>query len=272
MATRMLQRRGTAAAWAAQNPVLSAGEIGFETDTKVLKMGDGVNAWNDLQSSYLSTGGGPLNGDLNMQGNRIIGQGAMVNDLDMGNNNLVNVGDILNPGMIGPLSDYLDMNGNPIANVATPVTDDNAAHKGYVDSVAKILVGYDEESTSYDITSNANGTVVASLSNVPFESGEQYEFLGRGRFWNNSGASQMAEMRIEVDGTTIVSNRLIISSGYDESQENTEVYASRLSWTSSSTAAKDVDLVVHRRTGAASLKGISSAASPTELRIRKLVT
>lgn len=48
MATRMLQRRGTSAEWAAQNPVLSPGEIGFETDTKMMKIGDGVTNWNSL--------------------------------------------------------------------------------------------------------------------------------------------------------------------------------------------------------------------------------
>lgn len=64
MATRMQQRRGTAADWAAQNPVLADGEVGFETDTKVLKMGDGVTAWNDLIMPYLTAGGGTMTGPL----------------------------------------------------------------------------------------------------------------------------------------------------------------------------------------------------------------
>jgi hypothetical protein len=48
MATRMQQRRGTAAQWTAANPTLAAGEIGFETDTNQFKMGDGANAWSEL--------------------------------------------------------------------------------------------------------------------------------------------------------------------------------------------------------------------------------
>ena len=48
MATRMQQRRGTEAQWTTANPVLAAGEIGFETDTNQFKMGDGVNTWSDL--------------------------------------------------------------------------------------------------------------------------------------------------------------------------------------------------------------------------------
>jgi hypothetical protein len=66
MATRMQQRRGTAADFAAQNPVLSAGELGFETDTKVIKVGDGVTAWNALTTPYLTAGGGTMTGPLSL--------------------------------------------------------------------------------------------------------------------------------------------------------------------------------------------------------------
>lgn len=44
----MQQRRGTAEQWALANPVLTPGEIGFETDTSKFKVGDGVNAWENL--------------------------------------------------------------------------------------------------------------------------------------------------------------------------------------------------------------------------------
>ena len=49
MAIRMQQRRGIASQWTDANPVLGAGEIGFETDTNKFKVGDGVNNWNTLQ-------------------------------------------------------------------------------------------------------------------------------------------------------------------------------------------------------------------------------
>ena len=52
MATRMQQRRGTAAQWISTNsgngPILSPGELGFESDTNKFKIGDGVNHWIDL--------------------------------------------------------------------------------------------------------------------------------------------------------------------------------------------------------------------------------
>jgi len=48
MATRMQQRRGTAAQWTSANPILAAGEMGFETDTNKFKIGDGTNNWASL--------------------------------------------------------------------------------------------------------------------------------------------------------------------------------------------------------------------------------
>jgi hypothetical protein len=55
MAGRMQKRRGTAAQWAATNPVLAAAEPGVEVDTGREKNGDGVRAWNDLP--YVDTVG-----------------------------------------------------------------------------------------------------------------------------------------------------------------------------------------------------------------------
>jgi hypothetical protein len=52
----ILQRRGTAAAWTTANSLLGPGEIGFETDTKKIKIGDGTTLWASL--SYFTAGGG----------------------------------------------------------------------------------------------------------------------------------------------------------------------------------------------------------------------
>ena len=42
-------RRGTAQEWAEKNPILESGEPGFETDTGLYKIGDGINYWSELQ-------------------------------------------------------------------------------------------------------------------------------------------------------------------------------------------------------------------------------
>jgi len=41
-------RRGTAATWSSNNPILAIGEVGLETDTKYFKLGNGSTAWNSL--------------------------------------------------------------------------------------------------------------------------------------------------------------------------------------------------------------------------------
>ena len=49
-------RRGTAASWASVDPVLAAGEPGYESDTGKLKIGDGSSAYSAL--AYLAGGSG----------------------------------------------------------------------------------------------------------------------------------------------------------------------------------------------------------------------
>lgn len=41
-------RRDTAANWTSVNPILSAGEIGFETNTGKFKFGNGSSTWTAL--------------------------------------------------------------------------------------------------------------------------------------------------------------------------------------------------------------------------------
>jgi hypothetical protein len=48
-------KRGTASSWTSANTILAAGEIGFETDTRKTKVGDGSTAWNSL--NYTVTDG-----------------------------------------------------------------------------------------------------------------------------------------------------------------------------------------------------------------------
>ena len=61
-------RRGTAATWTAQNPILAIGEPGWETDTLKGKVGDGSTTWNSLpyslgDSGAIVTAAAPSGGD-----------------------------------------------------------------------------------------------------------------------------------------------------------------------------------------------------------------
>ena len=53
MANHMVQatlriRRDTASNWSTRNPVLDEGEFGIESNTSLIKVGDGVRNWNNL--------------------------------------------------------------------------------------------------------------------------------------------------------------------------------------------------------------------------------
>lgn len=53
MAQRIQFRNDTLANWTAANPVLAAGELGVETDTRFYKIGDGITPWNALPYAVL---------------------------------------------------------------------------------------------------------------------------------------------------------------------------------------------------------------------------
>jgi hypothetical protein len=77
MATRMQQRRGTAAQWTSANPILNAGEMGWESDTNKFKIGDGTNHWESLD--YFIDQSSTVNPSF---GTSIIFEGATANDYE----------------------------------------------------------------------------------------------------------------------------------------------------------------------------------------------
>lgn len=56
--TQIQIRRGTASQWTSTNPTLAAGELGLETDTLLVKAGNGSTAWNSL--AYINQYGLPV--------------------------------------------------------------------------------------------------------------------------------------------------------------------------------------------------------------------
>lgn len=93
---RVLLRRDTSANWTSTNPTLAAGELGAESNTGRLKLGDGSTAWNSL--AYLG-GVTSVNGST----------GVVVLNLD----------DVNNVTAPSPSNgDYLRWNGTAWVNVA----------------------------------------------------------------------------------------------------------------------------------------------------------
>ena len=56
---QLQHRRGLASEWTSTNPILADGEFAFETDTRKMKIGDGVTAWNSLAYAGLEGPIGP---------------------------------------------------------------------------------------------------------------------------------------------------------------------------------------------------------------------
>lgn len=72
MTTKIQIRRDTAANWTSNNPTLANGEMGYETDTNKLKVGNGSSAWSSLSyytlgtADYLALAGGTMTGQLTL--------------------------------------------------------------------------------------------------------------------------------------------------------------------------------------------------------------
>ena len=71
MAINIQLRRGTAAQWTSANPTLMEGELGYETDTGLYKIGNGSSAWSAL--SYNGLYGSATLSQVNINGGTDIG-------------------------------------------------------------------------------------------------------------------------------------------------------------------------------------------------------
>lgn len=64
MSSKILLRRGTAAQWSSANPILGNGELGIETDTLKIKIGNGTSTWSQL-TSYANVTPSQLTSEIN---------------------------------------------------------------------------------------------------------------------------------------------------------------------------------------------------------------
>lgn len=78
MAVKIQLRRGLAADWTSANPTLMEGELGYETDTGLYKIGDGSTAWAGL--SYNGLYGSATLAQVNINGGTDIGADVVAGD------------------------------------------------------------------------------------------------------------------------------------------------------------------------------------------------
>jgi hypothetical protein len=85
MADMIQIRRDTASNWTSANPTLAQGELGAETDTSKIKIGDGSTSWTSL-GYLINTGGYASYGDTtaNFTGTLQNGGSNVLVDSDIG--------------------------------------------------------------------------------------------------------------------------------------------------------------------------------------------
>lgn len=129
MPYRILFRRDTSANWESNNPILAQGEPGWETDTGLLKIGDGSTAWINLSyydgpigpigptgpigsqgpigptgplpDNYATTGSNEFYGDQTINGNLELDEGIYLNPQNFTANATVPNG--YNGSLVGPI-------------------------------------------------------------------------------------------------------------------------------------------------------------------------
>ena len=141
MADKIQIRRDTAANWSTQNPVLSQGELGAETDTDKIKIGDATSTWSQL--SYLID----------------TGSYATSQNLQAAVDGLVNSA----PGALDTLNELAAALGDD-ANFATTITD-AIALKATTSTLSAVAT-----SGSYSDLSG-NPTIPAALTDVGITDG-----------------------------------------------------------------------------------------------------
>lgn len=117
-------RRDTAAAWALANPVLSAGEPGVETDTNLVKYGNGVTAWNSLPYAGGTFDPTAISSNLIPTSNSVYDIGSAnyrFRDIYLSGNTLY-----LGNAVISADGDTVAINGNAIAQNNNVMTDRGA--------------------------------------------------------------------------------------------------------------------------------------------------
>ena len=150
--TTILPRRGTAAQWTAANPVLAMGELGFETDTTRWKRGDGVTAWTALayyqpawddvtaKPAVIAAGADQTEARTAIGAADTAEMDAKVDKastpnriyvVDSGGNQ-----SLIGYGTTAASLTIVRRDSNARTQFGYPVTSDDAATKGYVDTVA----------------------------------------------------------------------------------------------------------------------------------------
>ena len=160
MADIIKSRRDTAENWRTANPTLAEGELGFETDTKRYKLGDGKKAWNDLEYFDRDVDDEPTTGSENLVTSGGVAEqyGCYENNpefikvwLDGSNRILLGIrndGEIVfGVGVPSSVKSYVDGKVKEINSTVNALLNDSDATKKTVNNIVDFLDGFVEGDT-----------------------------------------------------------------------------------------------------------------------------
>ena len=162
----MQQRRGTAQQWNTANPILAAGEIGFETDTGAFKIGNGSSTWSALKYFTDASGAPELLDTLNELA------AALGDDPQYLSNHVsatTNVHGIANTQNLATLDDVSDAVSNAEVDQSTLAgagIDWNVGTNQFdIDSTVVTLTGTQELTNKTLVSANLGSNSVATTQN-----------------------------------------------------------------------------------------------------------
>jgi len=176
LAVRFQLRGGTSTEWTNANPILLPVEIGVETDTKKIKIGNGVDNWNNLL--YMTQGEIGLTGLTGLTGEQgIQGETGLTGDVS-----LAQLNDLAGSGRT---TETVKQNADDITTKVDKVTGKSLV----LDTeIAKI---------------HASGSDDQDLSGLMPKSGSTFTGIAIGNNNTSYTTSQLRNARIYADGATI---------------------------------------------------------------------
>jgi len=208
MASRIQLRRDSAANWTSNNPVLSLGEVGIETDTLKLKIGNGSSAWSSL--SYASE---PIPSQDTHSGKYLTTNGTA---LSWGTVDLSSKADLASPTFTGTvnaadlvLSGDLTVNGTTTTVNSTTITiDDKNIELGSV-------------ATPTDTTADGGGITLKGTTDKTFN------WVDATDAWTSSEHMNLATGKeFRINGTSVLSSSTLGSGVTGSSLTSVGVIAS----------------------------------------------
>lgn len=139
-------RRGTAALWTSTNPTLLQGEIGYETDTGKIKIGDGTTLWSSLSyggptgpaaTNVLESYGDGSDGAVSISS----GTTTLVRDMYYSNLTLSGTGKLVTAGFRVFCSGTLDITAAPAGAIQWNGNDGSASATTAAGAVGATLTG-----------------------------------------------------------------------------------------------------------------------------------